>query len=279
MISMRLARLLLVILLAAGCFCVIPASRAQQSRNSTTFEKTVQPFLARNCYSCHNSGLESGNLNLEKYKSEASVVADPGRWSRIYQRLKSGEMPPAGMPRPNQAELQTVFTWIGVKIPNAETPASVNPGRVTARRLNRAEYNNTVRDLLGVDMRLADDFPQDDSGYGFDNIGDVLSISPVLMENYLAAAEKISRAALFGPDPLKPTLVRYEPRGRRIVTSMTPLLEYDTTGLSLPNGVHATHRFPVDGEYVFRIILGGERPGGSEPLQLAFWIDGLQVSV
>ena len=81
-----------------------------------------------------------------------------------------------------------------------------DPGRVTARRLNRTEYNNTIRDLLGVDLRPADDFPQDDSGYGFDNIADVLSLSPVLMEKYMSAAERVARTALFGPPTLKPTL-------------------------------------------------------------------------
>ncbi len=86
-----------------------------------------------------------------------------------------------------------------------------DPGRVTARRLNRAEYNHTVRDLLGVDIDPADDFPQDDSGYGFDDIGDALSLSPVLMEKYLSAAENVAREALFGPPALKPTMVRDQP--------------------------------------------------------------------
>ena len=135
------------------------------------------------------------------------------------------------------------------------------PGRVTARRLNRAEYNNTVRDLLGVDMHPADDFPQDDSGYGFDNIGDVLSLSPALMEKYFAAAEKVTRAALFGPPKLAPTLDpsaigrsssgRGARRSRRHTTS---------PGLSLPNAFHAIYRVPVDGEYAVRIVLGGTRP-------------------
>src|SRR5467141_2035736 len=96
----------------------------------------------------------------------------------------------------------------------------MNYGRVTARRLNRVEYDNSVRDLLGVDLHPADDFPQDDSGYGFDNIGDVLSLSPVLMEKYLTAAEKISRTAIFGVEPLKPTLVRL----RATVQSQPPQL-------------------------------------------------------
>ena len=125
----------------------------------------------------------------------------------------------------------------------------------------------------------ADDFPQDDSGYGFDNIGDVLSLSPVLMEKYLAAAEKISRTAIFGVEPLKPTLVRLRSPERSQPPQLTPLTDYDLTGLSLPNAIHTTYRFPVDGEYVIRANLGGERPAGSEPIQLALWLDGQQIQV
>jgi hypothetical protein len=152
-----------------------------------------------------------------------------------------------------------------------------DPGRVTARRLNRAEYNHTVRDLLGVDLRPADDFPQDDSGYGFDNIGDVLSLSPVLMEKYLASAERVARTAVFGHELLKPTLVRHRASGQRIIPSPVPLLDYDLTGLTLPNAIHITHRFPVDGEYIIRAFLGGSRPVGSEPLRIGLWIDGQQA--
>ena len=120
------------------------------------------------------------------------------------------------------------------QIARAEQATKPDPGRVTARRLNRAEYNNTVRDLLGVDFRPADDFPQDDSGYGFDNIGDVLSLSPVLMEKYLKSAETIVHTALFGPEKLKPTVIRHQPPYREFKLSPKALTEYDETGLSMP---------------------------------------------
>src|SRR5205823_10593620 len=115
-----------------------------------------------------------------------------------------GEMPPPGAPRPEAAAVQAVTGWLATEFQRLDRLAPPVAGRVTARRLNRAEYDNTVRDLLGVDLRPAEEFPQDDSGYGFDNIGDVLSLSPGLMEKYLAAAEKVARTAIFGPEPLKP---------------------------------------------------------------------------
>src|SRR5262249_20632361 len=159
------------------------------------------------------------------------------------------------MPRPDPTELNTVLHWIAGEVggsdkPSESTagrgdrPSESNPGRVTARRLNRTEYNNTVRDLLGADFHPAHDFPQDDSGYGFDNIGDVLSLSPVLMEKYLSAAEKIAHTAVFGPEVLQPTLTRLHPVQGKIAASPKPLFDYDETGLCLPNALHVTQRFP-----------------------------------
>ncbi len=148
---------------------------------------------------------------------------------------------------------------------------------MTARRLNRNEYNNTIRELLGVDVRPADDFPQDDSGYGFDNIADVLSLSPVLMEKYVAAADRVARMALFGPPRMSPTLVRLRSEGRRVQELRSVPEAYDTTGLSLPNAFHAIHRVPVDGEYVVRVVLGGLRPKTSMPVTIALWVDEKQL--
>lgn len=275
----NLARLLIVFALPI-CLAIAPPSRhAQKSESADAFSKIVQPFLAANCYMCHNPGFKSGELNLESYKTAQSVTEDRNKWEKVLQKLRAGEMPPKQMPRPDKSDLEKVTRWIESELERSDLLAKPDPGRVTARRLNRTEYNNTVRDLLGVDLKPADDFPQDDSGYGFDNIGDVLSLSPVLMEKYLASAEKLARAAVFGPDQLKPTLTRQRASGQHIQPRITPLLDYDTTGLTLPNSIHLTHRFPVDGEYNFRAFLGGVRPAGSDPLQLSLWVDGEQIKV
>jgi uncharacterized protein DUF1592/uncharacterized protein DUF1588/uncharacterized protein DUF1587/uncharacterized protein DUF1585/uncharacterized protein DUF1595/cytochrome c len=256
---------------------VFSVSHAESSQSSDAFETSIRPFFEKNCYGCHSAELKSGGLNLEAFQTAESVRQNRERWEHIAQRLRAGEMPPKGMPRPDPASLKTVIDWIESQFATADLHEKPDPGRVTARRLNRAEYNNTVRDLLGIDLRPADDFPQDDSGYGFDNIGDVLSLSPVLMEKYLSAAEKIARTAVFGPEQLKPTLVRHQPQVRRLVPSPAPLSDYDLTGLSLPNSIHLTHRFPVNGEYVVKAFLGGVRPAGSEPIHLGLWIDGEEV--
>lgn len=277
------------------CLAVFVAGRSVQSANDPSqaavqqpaFEKVVQPFFASHCYSCHNDKTLTAGFSLETFKTAASLAKDRARMKLILDKLNAGEMPPAIMLPPKAEDVTMVTQWLSQQL--AALPEKVatavettkssdtNISRVTVRRLNRVEYDNTVRDLLGVDLHLSDTFPQDDSGYGFDNIGDVLSLSPVLMEKYLAAAEKISRTAVFGSEPLKPSLVRLHSSERSQEPQLKPLTDYDLTGLSLPNALHTTYRFPVEGEYVIRARLGGMRPAGSAPIQLALWLDGKEV--
>jgi hypothetical protein len=265
---------------------VSSAGNADQDppKQDTTFEKVVQPFFAHNCLACHDEDIQTANLNLEGFKTAASLTSDRKTMKLIFDKLNAGLMPPPKMPRPKPEDVAAVTSWLERQLkaaPEKETapPSENNSNRATVRRLNRVEYDNTVRDLLGVDLHLSDGFPQDDSGYGFDNIGDVLSLSPVLMEKYLAAAEKISRTAVFGSEPMKPTLARLRSGERTVIPQLTPLTDYDQTGLSLPNSIHTTYRFPVDGEYVIRAHLGGDRPPGSAPIEVALWIDGIQKQV
>ena len=271
-----LLRLLILALPAFGWVLILPSQHAQ---TAPSFEKTVLPFMADNCVYCHNAKKPSGGLNLEAYKTADSLTKNRDTWDHVVQKMQTGEMPPKGAPKPDPTEVKTVLGFLESEFTRLDKLVKPDPGRVTARRLNRAEYNNTVRDLLGVDNKPADVFPQDDSGYGFDNIGDVLSLSPVLMEKYLTAAEKVARAAVFGVPSMKPSVVERRGQGRKIEPSFTPLTEYDTTGLSLPNALHLTYRFPVEGEYTFRLFLNGARPPSSDGMKFALWIDGKQVEV
>ena len=271
---------LLVIAGVVGCLAFILASNSiQQTAAADDFDKIVRPYLAENCISCHSTKSQAGGLDLEKYTTAQQVMQDRDKWDTVVGRIHSGEMPPKGLPRPDAIQTKAVLYWLETELAKADRNMAPDPGRVTARRLNRAEYNNTVRDLLGVQFRPADDFPQDDSGYGFDNIGDVLSLSPVLMEKYLAAAEKIARTAVFGVEPMKPSLVELRTPGQKIKTSFKPETEYDQTGLSLPNAFHINYKFPVNAEYSFRAHLNGARPAGSDALKFALWIDGKQIQV
>jgi hypothetical protein len=253
-------------------------ARSRPAPPASTFDISVKPFLANHCYLCHNARLKTAGLDLEAFRASDSIARDPDTWDSVLRKLRSREMPPEGAAKPAEAPLREVTAWIERELDRVDRLATPDPGRVTVRRLNRAEYNNTVRDLLGIDVRPADDFPQDDAGYGFDNIADVLSLPPVLMERYMTAAERATRTALFGPEPMKPTVTRLQAPGRRVVETPTVPAAYDVEGLTLPNAAHVNYRVPVDGEYVIRAVGGGVRPRGSAPIQIVLWIDGRRVA-
>src|SRR5437764_7343419 len=168
-------------------------------------------------------------------------------------------MPPKGIPRPSDAQIDAMMKFVHGEFEAADRTVKPDPGRVTARRLNRNEYSNTIRDLLAVDFRAEKDFPTDDTGYGFDNIGDVLTISPILMEKYVQAAENIAARAI-GADPLpKPIEVAYLSREKKIRR-----LDAGT--------IEAVHRVDFDAEYIVRFHLPGERPADAKPVTLCLWM-------
>ena len=243
-------------------------------QNAPTFAQATGTFFAQSCTSCHNPKSKAGKLDLLALQGPDSVAKNRETWESVLRKIRTGEMPPPGSPRPTPAAIKTVTLGIEAEFERADKRDASNPGRVTARRLNRTEYNNTVRDLLGVNTHPADDFPQDDSGYGFDNIGDVLSLSSSQMERYVTAAEKVARTAVFGAEPMQPTLIVHEAHNQRILQTTTVPAHYDVTGFTLPNSLLVMHRFPVDAEYLFRLKLNGLRPLGSDALHLALWIDG-----
>ncbi len=257
---------------AAGRPRTVPAVPAHN------FETVVKPFVAEHCATCHGPRRQKGGLNLQSYQSLEALTNDADRWELVIQKLRDGDMPPEEEePRPTAKEVAQLTGFVEREIAKADAARPLDPGRVTTRRLNRTEYNNTVRDLLGVDLRPADEFPNDDSGYGFDNIGDVLSTSPLLLEKQLAAAERIARTAIFGTGTAKPSLVKLPMLNGRVQESKDVPATYDRSGLTLANAAHASYRVPVDAEYVVRLVTGGRRPQGSMPMRFALWVDGTQV--
>ena len=171
--------------------------------DTATFEKTVVPVLTKACAPCHNENLASGGMNISQFTQAASLTKSRDGWDIIVRKIRGGEMPPKGMPRP--AGMDAALSYLTDEFEKADRNVKPDPGRVTARRLNRSEYTNTIRDLLAVEFRAAQSFPTDDLGNGFDNIGDVLTISPTLMDRYLAAAGRIAARAVVA-DPLSKPL-------------------------------------------------------------------------
>ena len=159
-----------------------------------SFARDVKPIIAKFCLGCHSGSGAAAGLDLAKLSLSDDFVKNLDRWGKVASRLGQKTMPPAGNPHPADSARQRIVDWVETKA-NAMCQLQ-DPGRVTIRRLNRAEYNNTIHDLTGLDLHPADDFPSDDVGYGFDNIGDVLSLSPLLMEKYITAAEKVGDAAI-----------------------------------------------------------------------------------
>lgn len=180
----------------AIAFCVatiLPTADAQESVTAKTdFAKNVAPFLEAHCVSCHGNDGAEGGIVLEKYRDDASVQDDYEFWEKIIRLINAHQMPPADMPAPTAKEITAVTASIEAELAKFDCSAEKHPGTVTIRRMNKAEYNNTVRDLVGLDLKLADAFPSDDVGNGFDNMGDVLTIPPVLLEKYLDAAMTIA---------------------------------------------------------------------------------------
>ncbi|HEY1858890.1 MAG TPA: DUF1592 domain-containing protein, partial [Gemmataceae bacterium] len=163
----------------------------------------VAPVLAKYCTTCHGGDKPKGKLALDVYKDDESALKNGKIWDKVSRNLEGGIMPPKSKPQPTEAEKAAILGWIDATVNQTGCITEKDPGRVTMRRLNKVEYNNTIRDLLGVDGNFSESFPSDDVGYGFDNIGDVLSMPPMLMEKYLAAAEKVVAKVLEKPESRK----------------------------------------------------------------------------
>ena len=254
----------LVAAMFGGLFARSIVGQSESQATVDQFQQTVLPVLAKNCLGCHSDRLHTGDLSLEPFRDARLAPQKPDVWQKVLAKLSAGQMPPRPMAPLSQSDLAAVTAWIrklpGVTEAAADDPASADPGRVTTRRLNRTEYNNTIRDLLGVTLRPADEFPIDDSGYGFDNIGDVLSLSPLLMEKYINAARVVARAAVFGES---------YPETPGLLVNLTPKKMQDdahasgsVTPYSMRGALYTTYHFPVDGEYEFRWRYGNYRGRG-----------------
>ncbi len=181
----------LTALIALGVVAGRPAPAAEDQR----FADRVQPLLEDYCHTCHGNGIKKGGVDLDALDADEARRGDPKFWLAVLKNVRAGIMPPADEPQPTAEERQALVDWIKA-VPFAIDPADPDPGRVTVRRLNRVEYRNTIRDLIGVEYDTTAEFPPDDTGYGFDNIGDVLTISPLLLEKYLDAAKQIVAKAV-----------------------------------------------------------------------------------
>jgi hypothetical protein len=233
----------------------------------------VRASLDQYCVTCHNARLKTAGLTLDKMDL-AAVPASAEVWEKVVRKLRAGAMPPAGARRPDQAIADGMVTWLETTL-DAAGAAAPNPGRPVVHRLNRAEYANAVRDLLALDVDTAVLLPPDDSSQGFDNIADVLGVSPALLEGYLTAAGRISALAVGDPS-IGANSETFHVRGDASQTAHVEGLPLGTRG-----GLLARPTLPLDGEYVIKVKLlqtnlGGTR-GMEYPDQLEITVDGRRV--
>ena len=258
-----------------------PPSVAKDSASGTAdkrivFTKQVAPLVQKYCVRCHGGAKPRAGFALDRFKTERQADSDRKTWEKVARVLQAREMPPEDKPQPSAAERDLLLTFLDQRLAVIDCTKGRDPGRVTIRRLNRTEYNNTIRDLLGVDFRPATDFPADDVGYGFDNIGDVLSMSPLLLEKYLSAAERIVDQAIF-TGQLVPAVRRYSRRELK-ATVEAPVGRRGFRALNVNGDLYVNHRFPSNAEYTFRIRAYGDQ-AGNEPAKMALRLDGRDLKV
>ena len=265
---------------AAGPAAQAPAapSRATSAPAGSDGSDSARALLNKYCVSCHNDRLGTADVTLQSLALDrvGDVPDEVAVWEKVVRKLRSETMPPPGRPRPEPEAYAEIASWLEASIDRAAARAP-DPGRPVVHRLNRAEYTNAVRDLLDLEIDGRSLLPPDDSGYGFDNIADVLSTSPSLLERYLVAATKISRLAL-GDPTLPPTVQTYWVR--------PTLLQHDRMGEELPfgsrGGLAVTHYFPVDGTYDLKIRLqrthANQIRGLAEPNQVEVRMDRARVA-
>lgn len=243
---------------------------------SAQTQPSQRALLDRYCVNCHSQKLKTAGVVLEGIN-----IDDPGAgavWEKVLRKVRTGEMPPPGLPRPAAAGSASFISWLESTLDQAAA-AHPNPGRPAIHRLNRAEYSNAIRDLLALDIDPGATLPADDSGYGFDNIGDVLSVSPILLERYMSVARKISRLAVGDPG-IRPSVEQY--------SVARNVLQDDRSSDDLPlgsrGGMAVRHPFPLDAEYSIRVHVraprGGLRGGDAGlPPKLDIRLDGARLKL
>ena len=241
----------------------------------TEFSGKIQPLLKKYCYECHGERKPRAGLDLTRYQTPRQVLEARRQWSIVLFKVRENEMPPEdAKATPSDAERDALLAWVASALSSIDCGVR-QPGQVTLRRLTRYEYRNSVRDLTGVDFQPAQDFPGDDTGYGFDNIGDVLSLPPILLEKYVAAAEQIATRAIVAVDPLETVDRRIQASGMKSEGGRVEKTGAGAMALLTNAKLIDSFDAPGAGMYEIRIQAAGDQ-AGDEPAKMGLVIDGKQ---
>ena len=242
------------------------AQRAAEIPTSQILDNTLQQY----CVVCHNETLRTADFSLEGVTA-SELSKHTNALEKVLRRLASGEMPPTGMPRPSESARFELVSWLEARL-DEHASDNPNPGSPAIHRLNRAEYSNAIRDLLGIDLDHSEDLPADDSGYGFDNIGDVLTVSPLHIEKYISAARRASRLAVGTLTP-KPIVERYAPQAGTQNEAIDGLPQNERGGILFK------HVFPFYADYTITIRVRGRRMPHMPSPQLDVRVDGERIKL
>lgn len=269
-IRQKIAIFALATALGQGSFWADEAKPSDTPTSQIDFSADVLPIMKSLCFDCHGNKRAKAELNLESFGTDPDFFRNARTWERVSHVLRLREMPPEKKSQPSEDQRILLTDFIDAQLAkfdcsNPNVP--VNPGRVTLRRLNRNEYNNTIRDLFGLDFQPAEDFPNDEVGYGFDNIGDVLSISPILMEKYLQAAEEITAQAIKTNIPPYPPedAIRTKKWGTRSDDDAVRIENDSYWGLWREGSIDIRYPFRSKGEYILQINAYGTLAGEELP--------------
>ena len=272
--ALLLLTVLAVLAASAGPLGAEETAGQRVARRAEQWEKQIQPLMAKYCYDCHGGAKTEADLSLVEFKTPEQILKESKRWKLLLQKVETGAMPlEEAKQHPTKDERKALVDWIAATLTDIDCNGSPDPGRVTLRRLNRREYRNTVRDLVGIDYEPSREFPGDDTGYGFDNIGDVLSLPPVLMEKYLDAAEEIAAKAIDargGKTQLDQRIVGAKLTGAGGKHGFLSWL------LTSNGEAAANFDVPGDGEYEIRILASGDQ-AGDEQVKMAVRAEGKDV--
>ncbi|HMB29960.1 MAG TPA: DUF1587 domain-containing protein, partial [Blastocatellia bacterium] len=240
---MRKRRLQLGFLLFIGGLAALYSGSSSRAQRANTLAQRA--LIEENCVVCHNQKSKTAGVSLQGLNFD-NVGDNAALWERVLRKVRTGQMPPPAAPRLEASEAAAFVNWLEGALDNAAR-LNPDPGRPTIHRLNRTEYSNAIRDLLSVDIKPGAALPVDDSGYGFDNIGEVLTISPALLEKYISVARKVSRLAVGDPE-IKPSEERFHPRRMARAERVSDDLPFYSRG-----GLSFQYYFPLDGEYLIRV--------------------------
>jgi hypothetical protein len=256
-----------------------PANQSKKdlrADNGELFASHIRPLLEKYCFACHGPDMQTEGVRVDQETGGITVRKNRAMWGRVSKMLKFGSMPPEDEAQPSSSERATLVAWLDQTLTFLDCAKQDDPGRVTIRRLNRLEYHNTIRDLFSLDLDPTRKFPSDDVGEGFDNIGDVLSLPPLLFEKYMDAAEEVSRAVVIAAGGANTRTSRFP--ADKFALEGAARRSGETISMASQGTATTTVKAAIAGDYQLLVTAGAQQAGG-EVAKLSVKVNGKPVEI